>query len=287
MPVRLATARDIPIMASVLAAAFGPDKLFRVLFPFQQEHPEDFERALRESLWLSWYDFRKVLMVSYSSEDAPGQEDGSGTLLASSTEEKKTPSPPLLRSPPGREDRDETITGMAEWERAVHGRAGACHVNGFLGWWDPRRLMKPLLSVLYRVRRFFVPNKAARRPTKADPQELTYWMLGPMIFRFGRQFMAGAHRERHWSLEILGVDPRYQGRGHGRELVEQGLEMARLDPEGDLPGCVMAADGKEGFYQKCGFKELVGYLCDAEDDAGGENPFRRNGVGGGAVLWTR
>ncbi|EXJ59771.1 hypothetical protein A1O7_03918 [Cladophialophora yegresii CBS 114405] len=281
MPVRLARAGDIPIMASVLAAAFGPDKLFRVLFPHQQEHPGDFERALRESLWLSWYDFRKVLMVSYSysSGDAPGQKD-EGSL---STGEEKTS---LLRSPGG-----ETITGMAEWERVVHGTAragfGACHVNGFLGWWDPRRLMKPLLSLFYRVRRFFVPNKAAKRPTKADPQELTYWMLGPMVFRWGKQFMAGAHRERHWSLEILGVDPRYHGRGYGRELVKQGLEMARSDPEGDLPACVMAADGKEGFYQKVGFKQLVGYLSQAEDDEGGENPFRRNGVGGGAVLWTR
>jgi GNAT superfamily N-acetyltransferase len=148
--------------------------------------------------------------------------------------------------------------------------------------------MKPLLSTFYRVRRFFVPNRAASRPVKADgPQPLTYWMLGPMISRFGRQFMGGAHCESHWSLEILGVDPRFQGHGYGRELVEQGLEMARSDPAGDLPGCVMAADGKEWFYQKCGFKELVGYVCDAEDDQGVENPFRRNGVGGGAVLWTR
>jgi hypothetical protein len=49
----------------------------------------------------------------------------------------------------------------------------------------------------------------------------------------------------------------------------------------------MAADGKEKFYQTCGFKELVGFVSEAVDDKGQENPLRKNGIGGGAVVWTR
>jgi hypothetical protein len=155
MPVRLATARDIPVMASVLAAAFGPDKLFQVLFPFQREHPGDFERALRESLWLSWYDYGKVLMVSYSNDAAAAAASGpesENTALLSSSTGKKMPSLSLRPS-----DRKEggTVTGMAEWERVVHGipsaGARACHMNGFLGWWDPRKFQTITCAIRYKI----------------------------------------------------------------------------------------------------------------------------------------
>lgn len=63
--------------------------------------------------------------------------------------------------------------------------------------------------------------------------------------------------------------------------------MAKSDPIGDLPVCVVAADGKEEFYHKTGFVDLVGWLSKTEDATGGDNPLRANGVGGGAVLWTR
>lgn len=82
------------------------------------------------------------------------------------------------------------------------------------------------------------------------------------------------------------MHPDHQGRGHGRQLVEQGLEVSRNDEMGSLPVCVVAADGKEVFYQKCGFNDLVGWVSRTFDDKGRDNPMRSNGVGGGAVLWT-
>ena len=65
--------------------------------------------------------------------------------------------------------------------------------------------------------------------------------------------------------------------------------MSRSDPAGagDLPACVVAAEGKEKFYQKRGFKKLAGYVFEAVDDKGQENPLKKMGVRGGAVLWTR
>ena len=100
--------------------------------------------------------------------------------------------------------------------------------------------------------------------------------------------MSAPHRQKHWSLEILGVHPDYQGKGYGKELVEYGLaRFARSDPEGDVPALVVAAEGKEEFYRKCGFPELVGWVSEVRDEDGNDNELKRNGVGGGAVLWTR
>lgn len=113
-------------MASVLSAAFGPDSLFKYLFPYQDRFPQDMEGALREGLWLSFYDVKKVLMVSYEASKA-GEVD-----------ERQ----PLVRKGIGKGE--GRITGMAEWERGVNGK-GAGHVNGFWGWWDPRKF-EPLAS---------------------------------------------------------------------------------------------------------------------------------------------
>ena len=146
--------------------------------------------------------------------------------------------------------------------------------------------MKPLLSTFYRLRRALFPNRATVVPTKENP--LTYWNFGPIIVPFIIQFMSAPHRALHWSLEILAVHPNHQGKGYGRELVQHGLEgFVREDPAGELPACVVAADGKEEFYRKAGFPELVGWLSKARDGEGRENPMSKNGVGGGAVLWTR
>ena len=92
------------------------------------------------------------------------------------------------------------------------------------------------------------------------------------------------HRQTRWSLEVLAIHPDYQGRGFGRELVHQGFERAKHDPEGDLPVCVVAAEGKDPFYQKCGFGDVEGYMSTA---GGSKNPLMKAGLRGGAVLWTK
>ena len=68
MPIRQAHHSDIPQLAEILAASFGPDKLFQVTFPFQNEHPEYLVRAFRQKLIESWWSNRKVVMCSYCME---------------------------------------------------------------------------------------------------------------------------------------------------------------------------------------------------------------------------
>jgi hypothetical protein len=61
-----------------------------------------------------------------------------------------------------------------------------------------------------------------------------------------------------------------------------------------VPTWVMSAEGKEGFYQKVGFRELVGWVSKGPVMVTGrdgveievENPLEVRGIGGGAVLWT-
>jgi GNAT superfamily N-acetyltransferase len=100
--------------------------------------------------------------------------------------------------------------------------------------------LRPLSSLLVRLVTLFSPNRAAS-PQDEDIIERSYdyldhvW-LGP--------------RSQSWYLECLAVHPDFQNGGQGRALVAWGLEQARKE---GIAASVIAADGKERFYQKCGF----------------------------------
>lgn len=143
-----------------------------------------------------------------------------------------------------------------------------------------------MLSTFFTIRRKLLGNKASRQPGLEDPDPLTLWNFIPKIIPYVLPFFDAPHRRVHWSLEILGVDPAHHGKGFGKELVQDGLTRINACPD-DLPVAVISADGKETFYQKMGFKELVGWVSKTKGPDGSDNPLRANGVGGGAVLWTR
>lgn len=108
-------------MAQVMAASFGPDKLFQIMFPNQNEFPSDFVQAFRRSLSVDWWDYSKVLMVSY--EISSEKSDDSNTIDQTLATR--------------RSGQTEVITGMIEWQRIG---VGWEHVWNVLGWWDPRKL---------------------------------------------------------------------------------------------------------------------------------------------------
>ena len=85
-------------------------------------------------------------------------------------------------------------------------------------------------------------------------------------------------RAETWYLAAIGVDPTHEKRGYGRELVKYGFDRAK---EEDVGCSVICADGKENFYQACGFDVVVGYVS---DEGGEENP-ARNISGGQIRFW--
>jgi predicted N-acetyltransferase YhbS len=75
----------------------------------------------------------------------------------------------------------------------------------------------------------------------------------------------------------LAVLPSAQNRGIGRALVQWGLTQA--EKEG-VSASVVAAEGKEMFYQRCGFDEMVGRSGEGEGNPLGEVP-------GGEIYFKR
>ena len=66
------------------------------------------------------------------------------------------------------------------------------------------------------------------------------------------------------------VDPDYQGQGIGKKLVESVIQRVKADmkPGYKVKMCLMAAKGKEPFYEKFGFKKTkpTMYLMEVNAD---------------------
>ncbi|KAK5943159.1 hypothetical protein PMZ80_004165 [Knufia obscura] len=272
MPIRPARHSDIPIMAQVLGASFGPDRLFQVMFPHQDQYPEDLVTAFRRSLRRAWWDYSKILMVSYETPSSDPTNDETRAITTTRNGQK------------------EVITGMIEWQRVGLGWE---HVWNLRGWWDPRRLIQKFIHWRNRIAYALRPCRASARPTETDPDPLVYTNFVARSMPFSMHllvFPSKPWRENHWSLEVLGIHPSYQGKGYGKQLAQWGLARAKCDTASGvtgLPSVVMAANGKEGFYQKVGFNELVGWSGSTPEgmEGLGRNPLGERGCGG-AVLWS-
>lgn len=117
------------------------------------------------------------------------------------------------------------------------------------------------------------PNRAAD-PEKEDILERAYPFL--------EACWSGARAES-WYLETLVVHPGHQGQGVGTKLVRAGLEGFVDDNRGAAGGggvcaSVISTQGKESFYQRCGFVDEDGHIGQGEG-----NPMA--GVEGGRMFW--
>lgn len=129
-----------------------------------------------------------------------------------------------------------------------------------LRWWDPRALLKPIVAGLVSLAKLFWKNRAA------DP-ELEGMVEGSYGY-IDHVWDAAKGRCPSLYLESMAIDPDFQGRGIGKTLVQSGLKIAE---DAGISASVISADGKEGFYRKCGF------------DVG---PVGRSGEGAGNPLWA-
>lgn len=158
------------------------------------------------------------------------------------------------------DDGKDVITGVAVWQRK---RAVPQPQS-----WTTAAWVKTVES-LNKAEALAYPNRAA------DPSHFD-------VLHGSEPFIAhhwSGSRAESWYLDLLGVDPQQGGKGVGRELVAWGFEQAKKDGV----GCsVIAAEGKETFYGRCGFDVIVG---SAGDFGGMENPIKREGIGGGVIFF--
>ena len=151
------------------------------------------------------------------------------------------------------------ITGAAIWTRKRASKRKATLAN---------QAMAKVMENYNAAEALLYPNRAAD-PSMSDVLE----RMDP----FTAHHWTGTRAES-WYLNLLGVDPAYSGQGIGRELVQWGFVRAREEGV----GCsVIAALGKERFYERCGFDVTVGK---ASDFGGGANPLR-NVKGGTIQFW--
>lgn len=147
----------------------------------------------------------------------------------------------------------EVVTGVAHWSRM--GKTGATSA-----WADPTNLALPVAKAYATLASWWRPNRAAD-PAYEDIIERSYHFL---------DHVWTGSRAESWYLEALGVHPDYQNRGLGRALVKWGLDQAECE---GVSASVIAADGKERFYQRCGFDpEPVGKSGEGEGNPLSEVP---------------
>lgn len=132
-------------------------------------------------------------------------------------------------------------------------------------WLDPRRLAKPLATLYTSLTSYVSPNRAANPAhefiIESSEHHLDHIWAGP--------------RAESWYLECLAVHPEHQKGGNGRALVQWGMEQAERE---GVTASVVAADGKERFYERCGFDVKVGMAGEGEG-----NPLRD--VPGGVIYF--
>lgn len=128
----------------------------------------------------------------------------------------------------------------------------------------PGRASKPLVKTYFSISTALRPNRVASSNAAGNsPHHL-----------FARHW-TGA-RANSFYLDLLAIDPQYQGQGHGKALVQWGLNQAR--EEGVCASVVSSAAGYP-FYLKMGFVQEAGTV-----EEGKGNPLK--GRVGGWILFT-
>lgn len=123
--------------------------------------------------------------------------------------------------------------------------------------------MNGMVSYYIQTSSYIWPNRAAD-PTKAHILEETFPLFS--------HHWSGS-REQNWFLDVLATHPDFQGQGIGKQLVQWGVEEANKEK---VCASVISADGKEGFYGKCGFIEV---------GRANVGPLKQNGIKGGAIMF--
>ena len=107
MALRLAQAREIPIIATIYAAAFWNEHVMgRLMHPYRGDYPDDYLRYWMQRVTEWYWDYSHQLVVTYNSNPSAVRES------------------------------QATITGVADWIRYGDNWE---NIWGIRGRWDPRK----------------------------------------------------------------------------------------------------------------------------------------------------
>lgn len=158
-------------------------------------------------------------------------------------------------------DSPSTVTGVGVWTRKGAGGVRLAKQQGWAMW-----IAGKLFKGVNKLHEWLYPNRAAD-PANADILERSYaWISHHWT----------GERADSWYLNLLATDPAFEKMGYGRLLVSWGTQRARED---GVCASLISAEGREGFYRKCGFEGPVGWASEGKD-----NPIAN--VSGGAIMFT-
>jgi GNAT superfamily N-acetyltransferase len=159
------------------------------------------------------------------------------------------------------EDGAEKIIGQATWERQG----------------DDEGAQKLIQERSLPCEDVFTPLPSTNNRA-IDPSKMTILHdTSPFFKHHWEGSTNGLPRSTNWYLNLCCVDPAYQKRGLGYQLVHWGLDRARAEK---IHASVTTSLTNEAFYLRCGFDEIVGNCGDGEG-----NPLRAAGIKGGDILW--
>ncbi|KAK0836888.1 hypothetical protein LTS02_018056 [Friedmanniomyces endolithicus] len=161
--------------------------------------------------------------------------------------------------PSSRGKGEECLTGVVSWSRR---RANSPSAS-----WSATAWTKVVVYYNY-LESLILPDRAA------EPERQN---ILTRAFPYAKHHWTGTRAEV-WYLNVVGVDPAFEGQGIGRELVAWGFERARQ--EGVGTSCIAASD-RDRFYKACGFD----VQCGIAGDEGPDHELRttlRN-IGGGTI----
>jgi GNAT superfamily N-acetyltransferase len=236
--IRYANFSDLPSVARTYTLGFWNDVLFgRLIHPHRHKFPADNDIYWLKRLQCSYWDWSQIFLVATTSSPPPYPE-----LTIAEFENDSSEKSPLWPH------NGERIIGAAQWSRSANlpstHRLSNHAFGRALAWWSPLRLLQPIFQLYWSLLTHFgiQPNRAADQE-KEDIIERSYGFLDHI-------WSADNHRDPVWYLESIAVLPEYQYCGVGRELVRWGLDKAE---EEGICCSVISAEGKERFYQRCGF----------------------------------
>jgi GNAT superfamily N-acetyltransferase len=244
--IRRATWRDLPAIARVCTLAFWDDVLFgRLIHPHRHKYPRDNDLYWLRRLQCAYWDWSHVIFVAVTRSPPPTPSP----LIPSQTQKQQQQQqhiPHVLETDPLLVQGSERIIGTSHFSRIAPSHVSNYNAGFALLAFNPFRFLPSLIDLTHSILSFLRVPTFTNRAVSPHHENIIE-SSSPFLDHIWTEANC---RCPSWYVESLAVLPEYQGLGVGRELVKWGIEQAERE---GVCASVISAEGKEKFYQRCGF----------------------------------